>query len=523
MQKKIFSMLMVLFAVCAAANAATVWNPAANTNPEDFTEDGATFWHIPANWTSGVPDAVDGTGTPLNDGKAVFNVANAAECIVNTPDAICNYLSMGDNGNEPFTNLLRIVDGGTLTTRSGWSTPGYNRPGTWIIEEGGTFRINGHMWGGINDGADGTIYINGGEMFIKDAYDLGRNAGAKGTVYLNEGLIQARYMADAADSPESLADIRYGTFRLTGGESSDYNNFNSRINKGTMVGFAGFGTLNVEKINNNWTVTANDPLAPSPEFKEEVFINDTLELSWTNLPAAVGEDVYVDVWFGTDPEDPNSFTKIVDAQMNVTNTIVDASALGTYYWRVDSYLNGAENINDPNKTEIFQYEFTTTDDLTPVVTMITEPTLTWAGQEVDLLAVVTDTGTSPIHIEWSWPDDPNVIVDSVVITETEPGVYEVTATAISDSHQPNKTITLTAYDEKNGIEKADSDTVQIDFARDACQGARGGFMRLDLVNPADFDADCVITLADFAVFAAEWLISPEEGRNSFELLEPIVR
>ena len=64
-----------------------------------------------------------------------------------------------------------------------------------------------------------------------------------------------------------------------------------------------------------------------------------VELSWTNLLPNVGADVWVDVWFGTDPR--TDFTKVVDAGLNAAGVTVNAPADGRYYWRVNTYLDGS--------------------------------------------------------------------------------------------------------------------------------------------------------------------------------------
>ncbi len=65
-----------------------------------------------------------------------------------------------------------------------------------------------------------------------------------------------------------------------------------------------------------------------------------VELSWTNLAPESGTDVWVDVWFGSDPE---SLVKVVDATTddpNRSTATVTADSAGIWYWRVDSYING---------------------------------------------------------------------------------------------------------------------------------------------------------------------------------------
>jgi len=80
------------------------------------------------------------------------------------------------------------------------------------------------------------------------------------------------------------------------------------------------------------------PLSPSPENGATVPAGD-VELSWTNLTPNVGSNVYVDVWFGTDPV--SDFVKAVAAGLNTTTVTVSAPVAGTYYWRIDSYLDGS--------------------------------------------------------------------------------------------------------------------------------------------------------------------------------------
>lgn len=78
------------------------------------------------------------------------------------------------------------------------------------------------------------------------------------------------------------------------------------------------------------------PLNPSPDIGTQVPAGD-LTLSWTNLAPTTGADVWVDVWFGTDA---GSMTKIADKQQNLTSLLVNLPGANTYYWRIDSYLDG---------------------------------------------------------------------------------------------------------------------------------------------------------------------------------------
>ncbi len=83
-------------------------------------------------------------------------------------------------------------------------------------------------------------------------------------------------------------------------------------------------------------ISLEDPVNPTPADGATVPAGD-VALSWTNLAALTGTDVWVDIWFGTSP---TSLTKVVDAGLNATNATVNAPAGGTYYWRIDTYRNG---------------------------------------------------------------------------------------------------------------------------------------------------------------------------------------
>lgn len=76
-----------------------------------------------------------------------------------------------------------------------------------------------------------------------------------------------------------------------------------------------------------------DPMRPTPADGATVLAG-TIPLSWVN----VATNVYVDVWFGTNS---GALARVVTGELNRTNTTVSAPLGATYYWRVNSYTNGA--------------------------------------------------------------------------------------------------------------------------------------------------------------------------------------
>ena len=121
------------FLLASAASAATVWNPAANAIVPPATGD----WGVAANWTNDVPGVADV--------KAVFNVDGAAECVVTDAQTFSD-LVQGDNGPG---GVIRVVDGGSLTTTGGWMAVGYNNTAKLIVERGGVCNFGSHLWWGM--------------------------------------------------------------------------------------------------------------------------------------------------------------------------------------------------------------------------------------------------------------------------------------------------------------------------------------------------------------------------------------
>jgi alpha-galactosidase len=80
-----------------------------------------------------------------------------------------------------------------------------------------------------------------------------------------------------------------------------------------------------------------DPQNPTPDDGSTVPAGNVV-LGWTNLLPTAGTNMWVDVWYGTNAA---AMTKVVSASQNLTTHTVSAPTGATYYWRIDSYLNGA--------------------------------------------------------------------------------------------------------------------------------------------------------------------------------------
>ena len=206
MMKRVSVVCVAILLMASIASASTVWNPAANgIYPPD-----AGDWGVAANWTNGVPDAVE---------KAVFNVGGAAEAWVSDAQSGAQVVQGdGDDGG-----VLRIVSGGILTTKAGaWSAVGYDNTAHTIVETGGTYNFSQHAWIGLNDGAVGTLDINGGTVTVGSMLGLGWSddilATSQGFVNVNDGglLALSNIHGDGSTSVKhgSLLSIN-GTGRIT--------------------------------------------------------------------------------------------------------------------------------------------------------------------------------------------------------------------------------------------------------------------------------------------------------------------
>jgi hypothetical protein len=242
----------------------------------------------------------------------------------------------------------------------------------------------------------------------------------------------------------------------------------------------------------------------------EVVANGGITLEWDNLlPDTQGDDVYVDVYFGTDPN-RLTMTKLVDDGMN--QTTASTAALGsitagtTYYWAVDTRFG-----REPNTIEGPFYSFVGVADPAPAAIWFTSaPWATWPNEKVTFDVAVTDEGSSNVTVSFS-ADDPNVIfydASDVVLYPAEvvipAGGGTVTVKASVDYDVIDDfTVTATAVDGSNPGEPIITDPGQlVTVYGNACQAARIG---MGLQPATDIMPNCVIDLADFAALAAEWL------------------
>jgi len=269
-----------------ARQATTVWNPAAN--PES-----TGLWTEAPNWTD--------ANVPF-DNKVVFNVPDAAECVLNDTSTIKQFV-MGDNGPG---GVLRVTDGGTLTTTDGWSGVAWSDDAKLVVETGGTVNFASHAWIGWN--ADATLHILGGTVNVAGMYGTAFEGGTgKGFVTVYQGELNLTGFDATKSIPDSsFLDIKQGTVTIQGDYTTAVNDYAAL---GRITAYSGKGTLNVEFADGVTTITATavrgNTTVWNPEANPATTGLWSEALNWTD---------------GLVPEDNKVVTNVPGARELVLNT-----------------------------------------------------------------------------------------------------------------------------------------------------------------------------------------------------------
>ena len=101
------------------------------------------------------------------------------------------------------------------------------------------------------------------------------------------------------------------------------------------------------------------PVQPSPN--GGIVPGGEVELSWQNLAPEIGSKVWVDVWFGTDPENLKQIVTADPKGLNLSAFTTEPLVAETYYWRVDSYLGGAPR-GSPTSGTLLSFTIIDTDN-----------------------------------------------------------------------------------------------------------------------------------------------------------------
>jgi alpha-galactosidase len=353
---------------------------------------GNDSWNTAANWDAGVPngavDVVVGDGvwaqvnnasTPLYTGSLTLNnnstltmagavgsenaVAGASGITMNNGSKIQVNLNANINfppitlaGNVSLESLFGASDHqtdnfsaitGTYTlTISGFNNHTYNLNAAnsfseLIANAIDRYHICARAAGSLGNG-DVTINPRADGRSASLHIDAANAMADTATLYLNGTAGQGGYSGTGSDYVIMNADDTIAALFVYGVEQPPGNYTNSES------WLQGSGTLRVVPIN---------PKNPSPAFGVTVPAGDVV-LSWTNMDPCT-PPVYVDVWFGTEP---GSLAQVpgISGIADANSVTVSAPVADTYYWRVDSYINGSPT-GDPIEGTVFTFKVDDTD------------------------------------------------------------------------------------------------------------------------------------------------------------------
>lgn len=461
--------MKILFLTLMAVLSSGVWGAA------NWTDGGGDhLWNNPDNWkassTNKPPASADTTYVRFSD----LVSGGQGPIIQDGMNAVARSLAV-EVGNGSLIEMT--MTGGTLTLYNPGSTGCYFRLGAGSSSGKAVFNMSGGVLTVNQD--------NGADGYVRVGY------GYRGEMYMsNDATVYALDLLIGTTGAKGIVDLKdQSQIILDGDERGDIQGF---IDAQVLTAWGGNGTViyDYDVINPGKTTIRAIPGIITPGLGEYV-VAGNVELTWVNRePNMPGDDVFVDVWFGTDPNklNPATYTKVVSRGQNTTSVIVQAPEEGTYYWQVDSYIYGT---TDPASIlEGFVYYFYAVEDLPPSVNSGPDM-ITWVLQPVPLNAVVTDDGKSQVTILWEG-NDPNAVFSN-------PSIANPTVTLDYPAGAVQATVTV--QDESN---PPISDTLIIHVYANPCQAARVG-ARLAAAYPEDLAGDCIIDLEDVAIMAAKWL------------------
>ncbi len=515
-------LVMVVLLIVGAANAANVdWVPAG---PQDANLPGydAAFWSVTTNWsTNGLPTTAD-----------VARISGVTAAVLDFTTSV-NGLRPGYPNGEG--ELVIVKDGHLTSLAGGWQGP-QGAKGTIEIQAGGSLTLGGHFWNGLYDDSDGSrLIMNGGDMTIGQAIDLGRDTNpldafyCAGYVELRTGTITAlRYAQDdksdwftqAANAntgvPKSNMDIIFGTFHLTNPEGGDpavgIADTQTLIDNGGLTAFGGDGTIVVNPVGDSITITATgDPLARTPTYDKWLPSGADIPGSWINLPSIPsGNPVWVEILHGGAPD--NLASMGAPAAGKTTQALPNTP--GVYYWQILTYQYG-----DPDD-DIYNYgddpnvdgapvdqgpvmKYTSSNDLAPInFGFVTTPKVTWIDEPVTIQVIVDDDGQSLCVTAWSTNEnDPNVTWSNPTYSSVPGGDYPggVQVTMGID-------IALNYHAAQFNVSASVSDFVNID----AVGGTQGGY---DCARTACQATGVIGRFADYPADIGRILIDEDDGRD----------
>jgi hypothetical protein len=210
--------------------SATTWSATTTTIDWNPPVSAPSNWGTASNWTSSA------AGRP--DGNFICNFSRSGEPeAVVTSEHRFSTLRMNVNGA-----VVRIKNGGHLTTTGDWVGISYSNPtNRLIVEAGGRASFSNHLWIGFTGSSVGILDINGGTVDVVGQLGLGWNGGTGYLNITNGGVLNLNQI-DGANSIKGISklDIESGYVVINGNETADVANY---VAAGKITAYGGTGRI----------------------------------------------------------------------------------------------------------------------------------------------------------------------------------------------------------------------------------------------------------------------------------------
>jgi T5SS/PEP-CTERM-associated repeat protein len=442
-------------------------------------------WDNPANWTNGVPNATQ---------KAQFVTVGEPTCTVTVAGAEAKQLAVGDNTG----GSLKIA-GGSLKVMD-WSILGYAEANVGdqaghLTVTGGELNCQARIFVGFMGEGHLTVDDEGVVNVYNQPLGIGEEKTGNGYVYLKGGTLNlwAGGLAIHLFNAKAHVDFTGGTMTLTN-TVENRNAITKGIADGIITAYGGVGkvVVDLESTPGRIILKGIHPLTPAPVDGGRVSAGQ-VQLNWVLPdPCQPGQQVLVDVYFGTSPDFPEGGspeTPQIISKKNRTSATVQTQPKVRYYWAVDTYIGSAQ---DPVYGPLFSF---VADNLIPTVEAGNDQVawLTDGSVKVALDAKITDDGfLKPCTALWTVVSGPNDATPKFADAKAEDTTITLNATG-------EYVLKLEAYDG----EYTGSDTVTINVFNDSCEAAQ--FSPDYVPIPGDINGDCVVNDADLAILQSHWL------------------
>lgn len=178
---------------------------------------------------------------------------------------------------------------------------------------------------------------------------------------------------------------------------------------------------------------------------------------------------------------------------------------GSFTWSGtnENYISLSSNLS--NDARFDNLEITADIDADPTAPSVDAggDWITWSGEDVPLAPDVENNDSTPLTYKWTH-DAPAGYTVNFDPSNTDPAP-NVTITKNTDTDDATIITVTLAVNNEGSLRDDVTDTMKIDVYDDACKAGKG--IGMTVIEPGDFNVDCITDLEDLVQMATAWLVS----------------